>query len=172
MVVGVARDDVGTDAGLGEDLADSCGQAYRLQRGMDLQGDPGRDELVRQVQPAGLLLGEDQGRSRSLQQPASGGRSGSITSYRVGGPPVAARLKARDHPVDVGGRPVLAELGLGFHTADDQLDPDDRTQLSGDEGRGGVVDRPRARAVRLMPVGQPADQRVYPVRSSWITSWP
>ena len=61
MVVGVARDDVGTDAGLGEDLADSCCQAYRLQRGVDLQGDPGRDELVRQVQPVGLFLGEDQG---------------------------------------------------------------------------------------------------------------
>jgi len=28
---------------------------------VDLQGDPGRDELVLQVQPVGLLLGEDQG---------------------------------------------------------------------------------------------------------------
>jgi len=56
VIVGVARDDVGTDAGPGEDSADSRCQAYRLKSGMDLQGDPGRDELVRQVQPFGLLL--------------------------------------------------------------------------------------------------------------------
>ncbi len=32
------------------------------------------------------------------------------------------------------------------------------------KGRRGVVDRPRARVARLVPVGQAADQRVDPVR--------
>jgi len=36
----------------------------------------------------------------------SGDRSGSSSSHGVGGHRVAASLKARDHPVDVGGRPV------------------------------------------------------------------
>ena len=55
----------------------------------------------------------------------SNGRSGSsISSHGVGSRRVAACLKARDPPVDVGGRPVLAEFGLGLHAADDQLDSD------------------------------------------------
>jgi hypothetical protein len=40
-------------------VADSRCQAYRVESGMDLQGDSGRVELVRQVQLVGLHLGED-----------------------------------------------------------------------------------------------------------------
>jgi len=63
---------------------------------------------------------------RSLYGSGSGGRSGSSVSNGVSRRGVAACLKAYDHSVDVGGQPVLAELGLGLHAADDQLDPNDR----------------------------------------------
>jgi len=35
MIMGVARDDVGADAGLGEEVTDSGRQAHRLQCGVD-----------------------------------------------------------------------------------------------------------------------------------------
>ncbi len=66
VIVGVTRNDVRADPGVGENSADNRCQAHGLESGVDLQGDPGRDEIVRQVQLVSLLLSHDQGQSLVL----------------------------------------------------------------------------------------------------------
>ncbi len=97
VIAGVARHDVGADAGLGENSADCGCQAYGIEGGMDLQGDPGCDEVVGQIQLVGLLLREDEGQSLGLPNQDDGiGASGK------------ARLSASDQAGSV--TPPLSDL--------------------------------------------------------------
>src|SRR4051794_2230846 len=77
---------------------------------------------------------------------------------------VAAGRQPGDDAVDVGGRPVLAELGLGDDPADGELDTHDRAQLAGDERRRRVVDGPRRRRAGLVLDGEPPDEGLDPGR--------
>jgi shikimate dehydrogenase len=83
---------------------------------------------------------------------------------RVRGLEVAPRAQPGDHALDIGGGPVLAELGLRLDPADHQLHADDRAQLSLDEGPGRVVNRPRMVPVGLVLGRQPPDQVLGPHR--------
>lgn len=62
------------------------------------------------------------------------GGPGSCGPDRLSHRQLAARRQPFDDTVNVGSRPVLAELGLGLDPADDNFDPDDGTQLPGHEG--------------------------------------
>src|ERR1700712_4777112 len=71
-------------------------------------------------------------------------------------PVVGPGSPARDHTVDVRLGPVLAELELGLDAGDRHLDADDGAELTLDELRGRVVDRPGNWASTLGVVGETA----------------
>jgi shikimate dehydrogenase len=82
--------------------------------------------------------------------------------HRVRDLGVAAVAQPVDHALDVGGRPVLAQLGLGLDPGDQQLDPHDGPELTGDELRRRVVHRPGTCAGRLVLAGEAAHQILGP----------
>jgi hypothetical protein len=77
---------------------------------------------------------------------------------------VAAFAQAGDYALDIGGGPVLAELGLRLDSGDQHLDSDDRPELAVDVGARRVVDRPRLGTPRLVLDGEPADEVFLPRR--------
>src|SRR4029079_3749689 len=70
-----------------------------------------------------------------------------------------------DRAIDVGRRTVLAELELCLDPADEDLNPNDRPELSLDVWAGRIIDRPRHGSRSLVSSGQGADVGLDPC---WI----
>jgi hypothetical protein len=73
-------------------------------------------------------------------------------------------LEPSDGALDVGIRAVLAELGFALDPIDDNLDTDDRLELTAEIRRRRIVHRPRHGAAVLVLLGQPTDIGLDPDR--------
>ena len=126
-----------------------------------MTGKPAPLEAMRAAGEAELALRGSRLQSRALviRAPRS-----ARPLHRVRALEVAPLAQPADHALHIGGRPVLAELGLRLDPADHQLHAHDRAQLPLDEGARRVVNRPRMVPVGLVLGRQPADQVLGPHR--------